>query len=218
MLASIIREMGFKKAEDFYVALGSGKLSPPGIVNKIQQQLKTEEAIPDDSPLTGMPIKQRRQIKSGTDFGVRIDGIEDGTSVAVRMAKCCMPVPGDPIMGYISLGRGVTIHREDCPNSRALQRNPERFTPVHWEGAADAAFRVEIQVEAWDRARLLEDISRTISEHGCNIVAHHGIVDEQMVKERFTMELGDVRTLKSVLSSLRNIDAIFDAYRITPGA
>jgi GTP pyrophosphokinase len=219
MLASIIREMGYKKAEDFYVALGSGRFVTTVVVNRILQQLKTSEAVPDEADVAGIvtsPSRARRR-RPVDDFGVRVEGIEDGVGVAVRMAKCCMPVPGDPIKGYISLGKGITIHREDCPNVKALMRNPERFTPVMWDGEADASFLVEIQVDAWDRVRLLEDISRTISEHGCNIVEHHGIVDENMVKERFTLELADVQTLKSVLHALRNIDSIFDAYRVTPG-
>ena len=217
LLAGVIRELGFKKAEDFYVALGRGKFSPSIVVEKVLQQLKTDEAVPDEAPL-GAPIKpQRRQVRSGDDFGVRVEGIDDAAGVAVRMAKCCMPVPGDPIKGYISLGRGITIHRSDCPNVKALERTPERFTPVHWEGRPDAAFRAEIQIEAWDRVRLLEEISRTIAEHGCNIVQHQGIVDDELVKERFTIELGDVTVLKSLLSALRNVDSIFDAYRVTPG-
>ena len=217
LLAGVIRELGFKKAEEFYVALGRGKFGANVVVDKVLQQLKTDEAVPDEAPL-GSPITtKRRQIRSGDDFGVRVEGIEDAAGVAVRMAKCCMPVPGDPIKGYISLGRGITIHRGDCPNVKALERTPERFTPVHWEGRPDAAFRAEIQIEAWDRVRLLEEISRTISEHGCNIVQHQGIVDDQMVKERFTVELGDVTVLKSLLSALRNVDSIFDAYRVTPG-
>jgi GTP pyrophosphokinase len=218
MLAVVIRELGFKKAEEFYVALGSGKFSPNVVVNKILQQLKTQEAVPDEAPLVGLPPTRKRQTQSGQDFGVRVDGIDDSTGVAVRMAKCCMPVPGDPIKGYISLGKGITIHRDDCTNVRALMKNPERFTPVHWEGDHRAAFRVEIQVDAWDRVRLLEDISRTISEHGCNIVQHAGIVEDNMVKERFTLELGDVRTLRTVLTALRNVDSIFDAYRVTPAS
>ncbi|MCW2960397.1 MAG: bifunctional (p)ppGpp synthetase/guanosine-3,5-bis(diphosphate) 3-pyrophosphohydrolase [Thermoleophilia bacterium] len=220
LLAGVIREVGFKKAEEFYVAIGSGKFAVSIVVEKILQQLKTDEAVPDDAPLPGLgmaPIR-RRNIRSGDDFGVRVEGIEDASGVAVRMAKCCMPVPGDPIKGYISLGRGITIHRGDCPNVRALERTPERFTPVHWEGQPDAAFRAEIQIEAWDRVRLLEEISRTISEHGCNIVQHQGIVDDQMVKERFTVELGDVTVLKALLSALRNVESIFDAYRVTPGS
>ncbi len=217
LLAGVIRELGFKKAEEFYVALGRGKFAPSIVVEKVLQQLKTDEAVPDEAPL-GVPIKpQRRQVRSGDDFGVRVEGIEDTAGVAVRMAKCCMPVPGDPIKGYISLGRGITIHRSDCPNVKALERTPERFTPVHWEGRPDAAFRAEIQIEAWDRVRLLEEISRTIAEHGCNIVQHMGVVDEELVKERFTIELGDVTVLKSLLTALRNVDSIFDAYRVTPG-
>jgi len=217
LLAGVIRELGFKKAEEFYVALGRGKFAPSVVVEKVLTLLKTDEAVPDDAPI-GMPLTtKRRQIRSGDDFGVRVEGIEDASGVAVRMAKCCMPVPGDPIKGYISLGRGITIHRGDCPNVRALEKNPERFTPVHWEGRPDASFRAEIQIEAWDRVRLLEEISRTISEHGCNIVQHQGIVDDQMVKERFTVELGDVTVLKSLLAALRNVESIFDAYRVTPG-
>ena len=217
LLAGVIRELGFKKAEDFYVALGRGKFSPQVVVEKVLEQLKTDEAVPDEAPL-GAPIKpQRRQVRSGDDFGVRVEGIDNAAGVAVRMAKCCMPVPGDPIKGYISLGRGITIHRSDCPNVKALERTPERFTPVHWEGRPDAAFRAEIQIEAWDRVRLLEEISRTIAEHGCNIVQHQGFVDEELVKERFTIELGDVTVLKSLLTALRNVESIFDAYRVTPG-
>ena len=216
LLAGVIRELGFKKAEEFYVALGRGKFAPSVVVERVLQQLKTDEAVPDEAPLTGLPITKKRQIRSGDDFGVRVEGIDDAAGVAVRMAKCCMPVPGDPIKGYISLGRGITIHRGDCPNVKALEKTPERFTPVYWEGRPDAAFRAEIQIEAWDRVRLLEEISRTISEHGCNIVQHQGIVDDQMVKERFTVELGDVTVLKSLLTALRNVDSIFDAYRVTP--
>jgi Guanosine polyphosphate pyrophosphohydrolases/synthetases len=82
-------------------------------------------------------------------------GVED---VLVRLAKCCTPVPGDDIVGYISLGKGITIHRGDCPNVRALRRNPERFTPVEWEGGGSQSFRVQIAVDSWDRPRLLEDV------------------------------------------------------------
>jgi GTP pyrophosphokinase len=126
-------------------------------------------------------------------------------------------VPGDPIAGYISLGRGITIHRKDCPNVRALMRNPERFTAVEWEsGTATASFRVQIAVEAWDRARLLEDVARTFAEHGANIVSYGGTVEDGMAKNWYTAELGDVKDLRALLGTLRNLDAVFDAYRVTP--
>ena len=94
----------------------------------------------------------------------------------LRLAKCCRPVPGDPIVGYVSLGRGITIHRDDCPNTAALRKDPERFVRVHWEGDHATAFKVELQVDAWDRHRLLEDLSRTFAEAGINIVEARCIV------------------------------------------
>ena len=213
VLASVIREMGFKKAEDFYLALGSGKVGTGQVVNKVLQRLKTEE-VADEPVVTIKPGGHRRTV-TGESLGVVVPGVED---VLVRLAKCCTPVPGDVIKGYISLGRGITIHRGDCPNVKALMRNPERFTPVEWEsGAASSSFRVQISVEAWDRARLLEDVARTFSEHGANIVAYGGAVEDGMARNWYTAEVGDVKDLRSLLTVLRNLDGVFDAYRLTPG-
>jgi GTP diphosphokinase / guanosine-3',5'-bis(diphosphate) 3'-diphosphatase len=213
VLAQVIRETGFKKAEDFYVALGSGKLGAGTIVNKVLNRLKTEE-VAAEPVITLKPPKARSTV-AGDSLGIVVPGVED---VLVRLAKCCTPVPGDPIAGYISLGRGITIHRQDCPNVKALRRNPERFTPVDWEtGTAKASFRVQIAVEAWDRARLLEDVARTFAEHGANIVAYGGTVEDGMAKNWYTAELGDVKDLRALLTALRNLEAVFDAYRMTPG-
>jgi GTP diphosphokinase / guanosine-3',5'-bis(diphosphate) 3'-diphosphatase len=213
VLASVIRELGFKKAEDFYLALGSGKIGTGHVVNKVLQRLKTDEAA--DEPLVTIKPAARKRIVTGESLGVHVPGVDD---VLVRLAKCCTPVPGDDIRGYISLGRGITIHRADCPNVKALMRNPERFTPVEWEGgAASASFRVQIAVEAWDRARLLEDVARSFSEHGANIVSYGGVVEDGMARNWYTAELGDVKDFRSLLTVLRNLDGVFDAYRMTPG-
>ena len=123
---------------------------------------------------------------------------------------------GDPILGYVSLGRGITIHREDCPNVAALRKDPERFVPVSWDGDNETSFKVELQVDAWDRHRLLEDLSRTFAEAGINIVEARCIVSHPMVKNRFVVEVGDTQALKSAINRLRSIDAVFDAYRVTP--
>jgi GTP pyrophosphokinase len=212
VLAQVIREAGFKKAEDFYLALGSGKVAPTQIVNKVIQRLKTEE-VAEEETIPLKPAKAKRTISSG-QVGVNVQGIDD---VLVRLAKCCTPVPGDEIVGYISLGKGITIHRDDCPNVRALKRNPERFTPVSWEdGAVQRGFRVQIAVQSWDRPRLLEDVARTFAEHGANIVSYGGVVDDQLAKNWYTAELGDVKDLRGLLTALRNIEAVFDAYRVTP--
>src|SRR2546425_864466 len=210
-LAQVIRDLGFKKAEDFYLALGSGKLQPGSIVNKVVQRLKTEQ-VAEEAPVTKTP--RAREAVSSTDMGVVVPGVTD---VLIRFAKCCTPVPGDNIVGYISLGRGITIHRDDCPNVRALRRSPERFTPVSWDGAVSAkSFRVQIAVDSWDRPRLLEDVARTFAEHGANIVSYGGMVEDQLARNWYTAEVGDVKSLRPLLNALRNIDSVFDAYRVTP--
>jgi len=211
VLAQVIRETGFKKAEDFYIALGGGKLQPGQIVNKVIQRLKTEEAVPEEPVVK---VQKARDTVSGGSAGIVVEGVSD---VLVRLAKCCTPVPGDEIVGYISLGKGITIHRDDCPNVRALKRNPERFTPVEWDmSTRSKSFRVQVAVDSWDRPRLLEDVARTFAEHGANIVSYGGVVEDQLAKNWYTAEIGDVKSLRTLLTALRNIEAVFDAYRVTP--
>ncbi|HUO72505.1 MAG TPA: bifunctional (p)ppGpp synthetase/guanosine-3',5'-bis(diphosphate) 3'-pyrophosphohydrolase [Solirubrobacteraceae bacterium] len=219
LLADVIREMGFRKGEDFYIALGGAKVSPKVVVNKVMQRLKQGEAAETEPTAADDLLQTRRRrsrpTTSSSRYGITVEGVDD---VMLRLAKCCRPVPGDPIVGYISLGRGITIHREDCPNVAVLRRDPERFTPVSWDGDAETSFRVEIEVDGWDRHRLLEDMSRTFAEAGINILEARCTVNHPMVKNRFVVEVGDTRTLDQAITRLRNIDAVFDAYRVTPGA
>jgi GTP pyrophosphokinase len=212
VLAGVIRESGYKKAEDFYLALGSGKLTAGSIVTKVLQKLKVDEVAEEEAVLPRKRPKAREALSSNT-YGINVVGVED---VLVRMAKCCTPVPGDEIVGYISLGKGITVHRGDCPNVRSLMRNPERFTPVEWDGAVSESFRVQIAVDSWDRPRLLEDVARTFAEHGANIVSYGGVVEDQMAKNWYVAQVGDVKALRTLLTALRNIEAVFDAYRVTP--
>jgi GTP pyrophosphokinase len=219
LLADVIREMGFRKADDFYIALGAAKISPKVVVNKVMQRLKAGEAAEGDETAAATLLaprrERRRPTSSSSQYGIRVEGVDD---VMLRLAKCCRPVPGDPIVGYISLGRGITIHREDCPNAVALRKDPERFTVVSWEGEQSTGFKVELQVDAWDRHRLLEDLSRTFSEAGINIVEARCTASPPMVRNRFVVEVADTHTLKATVTRLRNIDAVFDAYRVTPGS
>jgi GTP pyrophosphokinase len=217
LLADVIREMGFRKADDFYVALGQAKISAQVVANKLLQRLKQGEAVTDERPAEGLARgKEERARPLGTalGYGIQVEGIND---VMVRLAKCCRPVPGDDIVGYISLGRGITIHRDNCVNAQALMKDPERFTNVSWEGENDTSFRVELQVDAWDRTRLLEDLSRTFAEAGINIIEARCTVSHPMVKNRFVVEVADTTTLKQCVTRLRNVDSVFDAYRVTPG-
>jgi GTP diphosphokinase / guanosine-3',5'-bis(diphosphate) 3'-diphosphatase len=218
LLADVIREMGFRKADDFYIALGAAKISPKIVVNKIMQRLKQGEAADGEATAAADLLRVGRQRRvptsSSGQYGIRVEGVDD---VMLRLAKCCRPVPGDPIVGYISLGRGITIHREDCPNAVLLAKDPERFTNVSWEGDQTTTFIVEIQIDAWDRHRLLEDLSRVFSESGANILEARCLSNPPMVKNRFVVELADTHTLKGAISRLRNTESVFDAYRVTPG-
>ncbi len=219
LLADVIREMGFRKGDDFYIALGGAKISANTVVNKVMQRLKQGEAAESEptaaDDLLQTNRRRTRPTTSSSRYGIAVEGIDE---VMLRLAKCCRPVPGDPIVGYISLGRGITIHRDDCPNVAVLKKDPERFTSVSWDGDADTSFRVEIEVDGWDRHRLLEDMSRTFAEAGINILDAHCAVNHPMVKNRFVVEVGDTRALDQAINRLRNIDAVFDAYRVTPGA
>ncbi len=219
LLADVIRDMGYPKADDFYIALGGAKISPKVVVNKILQKLKQGEPAEVDDRVAETLIDDRRRRRrptgSSIDYGIQVEGVD---SVMLRLAKCCHPVPGDPIVGYVSLGRGITIHRDDCTNVASLRKDPERFVPVHWEGGNEHAFKVEIQVDGWDRHRLLEDISRTFAEHGINIVEARCTVSKPMVHNRFVIEVGDTKALKATITRLRNIESVFDAYRVTPSA
>ncbi len=220
LLADVIRELGFKKADDFYIALGGAKISPKVVVNKVLQRLKQGEAgVEAPGPGEDLLLDRRkapalrRPDGNAAKFGIRVEGVAD---VPLRLAKCCRPVSGDPIVGYVSLGRGITIHREDCPNVGALRKDPERFVPVSWDGDNETGFKVEIQVDAWDRHRLLEDLSRTFAEQGINIVEARCLVQHPMTRNRFVIEVGDTQALKGAIARLRAIDSVFDAYRVIP--
>ena len=172
LLADVIRELGFRKADDFYIALGAAKISPKLVVNKVMQRLKQGEAADADRPRRellagGAPRRRDRPTPRG-QYGIRVEGVDE---VMLRLAKCCRPVPGDEIVGYISLGP-----RDHDPPRRLPQRGCccRKLRALHERVAGKAtsrpAFVVEIQVDAWDRHRLLEDLSRAFSESGANIV------------------------------------------------
>ncbi len=214
LLADVIREMGYRKAADFYIALGQGKISTKAVSKKVMQRLQGGEAVEEHEPFGSTATDDKaRRTKEASNYGIKVKGADQ---VAVRLAKCCRPVPGDEIAGYVSLGRGITIHRTDCKNLKALKRAPERFVEVSWNGDNEASYRVQLQIDAYDRTRLLEDLSRTFSEVGINIIEASCMTRHPMVKNTFVIEVVDPEQLKQCLSRLRNVESVFDAYRITP--
>ncbi|OFW57193.1 MAG: GTP pyrophosphokinase [Actinobacteria bacterium RBG_16_64_13] len=214
LLAEVIKESNHAKKEDFFIAVGSGKISPQHVVQRVIQNLNKEGEAPAVLSVTTPATREVKGTPSAAHLGIRVDGIDD---VAIRLPQCCRPVPGDDVVGYISLGRGITIHRRDCPNVRNLEKNPERFAHVVWDSRVKAPLRVEVQIEAYDRNHLLEDISRTLSESGVSIIAAQvTTARNNMVKDRFVFEVPEIDYLETVLQRIRRIDTVYDAYRVTP--
>jgi GTP pyrophosphokinase len=215
LMTEVMKESNYTKREDFLVAVGSNKISAQHVVQRVIQHLNKEgDSTAAVLALSPIAPKESRGAPSSSDMGIRVDGIDD---VVIRIPQCCRPVPGDDVVGYISLGRGITVHRKDCPNVKALEKNPERFTLVHWDTQSKGPLRVEVQVEAYDRNHLLEDISRTLSESGVSIIgAQITTARNNMVKDRFVFEVPEIGYLEIVLQRLRRIDTVYDAYRVTP--
>jgi len=142
-------------------------------------------------------------------------GTED---VLVKLAKCCTPVPGDPILGFVTRGNGVSVHRKDCTNADSLLRQQDRLIDVEWAPSASSVFLVQLQVEALDRNRLLSDVTRVLSDHHVNILSASVQTSRNRVAlSRFTFEMGEPSHLDHVIRAVRKIDGVFDVYRITGG-
>ncbi|MDO9398952.1 MAG: ACT domain-containing protein, partial [Herbiconiux sp.] len=153
-----------------------------------------------------------REPRTG-DSGVLVRGAAD---ILVKLAKCCTPVPGDPIVGFVTRGSGVSVHRADCVNVKALSAEQDRFVDVSWAPTTKSVFRVQIQVEALDRSGLLSDVTRVLSEHHVNILSATVTTnDERLALSRFVFEMGDAVHLDRVLNAVRRIDAVYDVYRVT---
>jgi len=135
----------------------------------------------------------------------------------VRLARCCTPVPGDDIMGFVSRGQGVSVHRTDCPNAKGLAREPERLIEVTWRPGKPTSFVVSVQVEALDRTRLLSDVATVLSDNHVNILsATSSVSRDRITTLRFTFELGDITHLSGILSAVKKIESVYDAYRVVP--
>ena len=162
--------------------------------------------------------RPRRHRTRADNVGVHVEGLDD---VLVRLAACCTPVPGDDVIGFITRGRGVSVHRADCANAVSLgQEQSIRMIEVDWEGERrSAVYRVAVEVVALDRSRLLRDVANALSEHHVNIVACDTATgNDRVAKMRFEFELADPGHLASVLRTIKSIDSVYDAYRLVPGA
>ncbi|MEW6189130.1 MAG: bifunctional (p)ppGpp synthetase/guanosine-3',5'-bis(diphosphate) 3'-pyrophosphohydrolase [Actinomycetota bacterium] len=210
ILESVAKEFNFHKIEDLYVSIGVGKTSAKQVATRLITVLKEEKPEEEEKILVAPPRKRRTRPITG----VKIKGLEDAL---VRLARCCNPVPRDEIIGFVTRGRGVSVHRRDCPNAKQLLSSPDRLIEVYWDVRGPAAFQVEIQVEAIDRMRLLRDISSVVSDAGVNILsANVTTTRDGFAIFRFSFEIENLERLENILSNIRKIDVVFDAHRVLP--
>ena len=196
-----------------YASVGDGRISAATIVQRLVDAAGGVEGASDDAAETFMPGRAHVSRKSASaDPGVTVVGTAD---VWVKLAKCCTPVPGDEILGFVTRASGVSVHRADCVNVPSLETQPERFVRVQWAPNSSSVFLVNIQVEALDRARLLSDVTRTLSDQHVNILsASVSTTRDRIALSRFTFEMADPLHLGSVLKAVRTIEGVYDVYRV----
>ncbi len=210
-LVGLASEMRFPDISGLYAAVGEGHVSAANVVQKLVESAGGEAGAEEDIAESLTPMRPRRP-RMG-DPGVVVRGVDD---VWVKLARCCTPVPGDPIIGFVTRGSGVSVHREDCNNVSGLREEPDRIVEVEWAPTQASVFLVQIQVEAIDRNRLLSDVTRVLSDHHVNILAANVSTSrERMAISKFTFEMGDPAHLGHVIAAVRRVDGVFDAYRIT---
>ncbi|MFF8714367.1 RelA/SpoT family protein [Streptomyces sp. NPDC015184] len=212
-LVTLAHEMRYPDISSLYAAIGEGHVAAAGVVQKLVQALGGEDAANEDIAESAPPSRSRGKRRSNADPGVVVKGVED---VWVKLARCCTPVPGDPIIGFVTRGSGVSVHRADCVNVDSLSQQPERILDVEWAPTQSSVFLVAIQVEALDRSRLLSDVTRVLSDQHVNILsAAVQTSRDRVATSRFTFEMGDPKHLGHVLKAVRGVEGVYDVYRVT---
>lgn len=210
-LSKIVADLRLVDVSALFAAIGEGQISSQSIIEKLTHTVTVEEDLEDQFQLPPTP-KSFRHV-SGSDSGVLVKGDAD---VMVKLARCCTPVPGDPITGFVTRGSGVSVHRTDCRNVGQLQLEPERIMEVSWAPVSKRLFLVQIQVEALDRSGLLSDVTRVLSEHHVNILsASVSTRTDRVALSRFVFEMGDPSTLEHLLNAVKRIEAVYDVYRVS---
>ncbi|HLS43792.1 MAG TPA: bifunctional (p)ppGpp synthetase/guanosine-3',5'-bis(diphosphate) 3'-pyrophosphohydrolase, partial [Ornithinicoccus sp.] len=209
-LTAVANDLRYTSVDGLYAAVGENHVSAAHVVKQLVATLGGEDSATEDLAEATLPSRGRTRT---LDAGVTVVGTDD---VWVKLAKCCTPVPGDPIMGFVTTGNGVSVHRTDCTNAESLRRHPERILNVAWSPTETSVFLVQLQVEALDRAGLLAEITRALTEQHVNILAASVQTGRDRVAlSKFTFEMADPSHLESVIRAVRRVSGVLDAYRIT---
>ncbi|WP_291527676.1 RelA/SpoT family protein [Bifidobacterium sp. UBA744] len=212
-LVGIAYELNFANGDAVFAAIGDGQISTQNVISRLVKDAGADE-VDAEVEQEALPLRQVERTKTTTSsLGISVKGVGD---VWVKLARCCTPVPGDDIIGFITRNQGVSVHRTDCQNMIDLKRRqPERVVDVAWTNTK-GSFMVKIQVEALDRPHLLSDVTKVLSDHGVNIIS--GTIAtgrDRVATSQFTFEMADPQHLNTLLSAVRKVEAVFDVYRIT---
>ncbi|GAA3095838.1 hypothetical protein GCM10020001_010010 [Nonomuraea salmonea] len=212
-LLALARDLRYPDVSALYAAVGEGHIAAQSVVQKLVASIGGVDSAEEDIAETSLPTRLRGRPRGGGGAGVVVAGDAD---VWVRLSKCCTPVPGDEIVGFVTRGHGVSVHRADCTNVQQLREQPDRLVEVSWSPSDDSVFLVAIQVEALDRPRLLSDVTRTLSDQHVNILSASVTTSRDRVAiSKFTFEMGDPKHLGHVLKAVRSIQGVFDVYRVS---
>ncbi|GAA4575425.1 RelA/SpoT family protein [Planotetraspora kaengkrachanensis] len=212
-LLALARDLRYPDVSALYAAVGEGHVAAQSVVQKLVQALGGVEGAEEDLAEAAVPTRLKGRPRGNSNAGVMVAGDPD---VWVRLSRCCMPVPGDDIVGFVTRGHGVSVHRTNCPNVEQLSAQADRLVQVSWSPQDDSLFLVAIQVEALDRPRLLSDVTRTLSDHHVNILsASVATSRDRVAVSKFTFEMGDPKHLGHVLKAVRTIQGVYDVYRVT---
>lgn len=211
-LTGVAEDLRYRDISSLYAAVGEGNTSAQTVVQRLSQSLGGAPGTSEDAAEVARPGARTRR-RASSDPGIVVDGLED---IWVKLARDCTPVPGDAIVGFVTRGSRVSVHRAGCPSLAGMNIEPERFVEVSWAPSASSLFLVAIQVDALDRGHLLSDITRALSEHHVNILSAHVSTDNDgIAKSRFTFEMADPKHLSVVLNAVRTVDGVYDAFRVT---
>ncbi|MGH2730044.1 MAG: RelA/SpoT family protein [Actinomycetota bacterium] len=215
LLQKVSDDLHYPDLDAMYVAMGEGHLSPQSVTTRVIRLFKPEAQEVEEGRAGTVEPRRRPPLKRGK--GVIVEGVDD---LLVRLARCCTPVPGDSIVGFMTRGRGVSVHRSDCPNAKALQVSDEgRMAEAWWDDRRQGTFVVAIQIEALDRRKLLRDVTTAISDQGVHIVSSSTRTGKDGIALlRFSLELADSSHLEHVIQSVRRVDSVFDVYRVVPSS
>ncbi|MDD7814172.1 RelA/SpoT family protein [Mycolicibacter sinensis] len=214
-MAAVARELHYSDVSALYTAVGENHISAHHVVQRLVAQLGGVDQAEEDLAERSTPMTALRRPRSD-DVGVEVPG---APGVLTKLAKCCTPVPGDTIMGFVTRGGGVSVHRTDCTNADSLRQQAERIIDVKWAPSPSSVFLVAIQVEALDRHRLLSDITHALADEKVNILSASVTTSRDRVAiSRFTFEMGDPKHLGHLLNVVRNVEGVYDVYRVTSAA